>query len=199
MNIAIVVFDDFTDLDVFFMWDLLNRVDRADWTVRLVGDADRHLSRTGIDIPMHDRIEGANSAEVVLFSSGPGTRAKVADPSYLKRFRLDPSRQWIGSICSGALILAALGLLDGKRATTHPSVKHLLARFPVRVVDEPFVREGNIATAGGCLAAQYLVGWILGTLLDQATCDAVLSSVQPVGQVHLRVETVTMAGGGIRA
>jgi transcriptional regulator GlxA family with amidase domain len=118
----------------------------------------------------------------VLFTSGKGTRVKIQDDSYLAQFGLDPDRQLVGSICSGALLLGALGLLEGKRATTYPSAKAILERYGVRVVEEPFVVEGNVATAGGCLAGQYLAGWVIERLVGRAIADAVITSCQPVGE-----------------
>ena len=162
MQISIIVFDDFTDLDVFLPWDLLNRV-RQDkkWNVRLLGDKVEHRSKAGLVIPMHGAVEEANSSDVVIFGSGPATRQKCRDPEYLRSFRLNPEHQLIASMCSGALILAALGLLDNLEATTYPTSVTELQSFGVKVVYGPFVQVGNIATAAGCLAAIDLVGWII--------------------------------------
>lgn len=182
MNVAIIAFDDFTDIDVFFMWDLLNRVKVRDWQVQILGEASHHRSTTGLVIPMHGHIEAANNSDVVLFASGQGTRKKIHDEAFLSAFKLNPEKQLIGSMCSGALILAALGLLEGKRATTYPTAKKVLQGYGVEVVEKPFVLEGNIATAAGCLAAQYLVGWVIETLVGAEMKETVLRSVMPVGE-----------------
>jgi transcriptional regulator GlxA family with amidase domain len=182
MDAAIIAFDDFTDIDVFFLWDLLNRVQEPGCRVRILGDSDRHVSTTGIELRMHGHISEANACDVVLFSSGMGTRRKRVDPAFLSAFRLDPTRQLIGSMCSGALLLAALGLLEGKSATTYPTVRGLLESTGVRVVERAFVREGNVATAAGCLAAQYLAGWVIEEKFGAAKREEVLRSVQPVGE-----------------
>lgn len=182
MKISIVVFDDFTDIDVFFLWDLLNRVTVEDWQVRLLGEASHHTSRSNLTIPMHGYIEEANQSDVVLFTSGPGARQKFKDEKFLSAFRLDPERQLIGSMCSGALILAALGLLEDKRATTYPTTKKALESFGVEVIEKPFVLEGNVATAAGCLAAQQLAGWVIEQGAGAEMRDAVLKSVMPVGE-----------------
>jgi hypothetical protein len=58
----------------------------------------------------------------------------------------------------------------------------LLEGFGVEVVEKPFVLQGNIATAAGCLAAQYLAGWVIETLRGTAVRDAVLKSIQPIGE-----------------
>jgi len=181
-RITLVAFDDYTDIDLILMWDLLNRVRLPNWSVRIVGDADYHRSMTGLSVPIHGSITEANTADAVLFSSGKGTRAKINDPVYLSIFHLNPERQLIGSLCSGALILAALGLLNGKQATTYPLAKSLLEQYGVRVVEKPFVLEGNVATASGCLAAQYLVGWVIERLAGPAFRNAVIASCQPIGE-----------------
>jgi transcriptional regulator GlxA family with amidase domain len=182
MNLSIIAFDDFTDIDVFFMWDLLNRVKVKDWQVQILGEASQHTSVTGLAIPMHGHIEAANHSDAVLFASGQGTRKKIKDEAFLNSFRLNPEKQLIGSMCSGALILAALGLLEGKQATTYPTAKKALEAYGVEVVEKPFVLEGNIATAAGCLAAQYLAGWVIERLIGAEMRQTVLRSVMPVGE-----------------
>jgi transcriptional regulator GlxA family with amidase domain len=191
MLIAQIVFDRFTDIDVFLAWDLLNRVRRSDWRVKLLGTASHHSSLAGLTIPMHGRIEEAAEADAVLFASGPATRELRFDRDYLALFRLDPSRQLVGSMCSGALLLAALGLLDGKRATTHPNVAGLLRDAGVALVEERFVREGNVATAAACLAGVDLAAWVIETLLGKEARDAALAEVQPVGRGALSVVSTT--------
>lgn len=180
MRVAIIAFDDFTDIDLFLPWDLLKRVRQPDWIVQILGDRCCHTSATGIRVQTHGRLEEANSADAVLFTSGPGTRARIHDEPFLDAFNLDSGRQLIGSICSGSLILGALGLLEGKRAVTYPGAKAILENMGVRVIPEPFIQEGNVATAAGCLAAQQLAGWIIEKLVGKEEREAVLSSIQPV-------------------
>jgi len=182
MKTSIVIFDNFTDIDLWLMWDLLNRVSIDGWSTRIIGEKEKHLSATGQEVKTSGRVEEANSSDAVLFVSGFGTRERIADPAWLDRFQLDPARQVIGSICSGALILAKLGLLEGKTATTYPTVKGILEELGVEVVEKPFVPHGNIATAGGCLAQQYLIGWVIEKLANAELSKLVVKSVQPVGE-----------------
>ncbi|HET6330977.1 MAG TPA: DJ-1/PfpI family protein [Holophagaceae bacterium] len=182
MKIVQVAFEGFTDVDVHLPWDLLNRVRREDWRVRIVADRPVVRSQTGLALTVHGGLEEIADADAVLFASGPATRALCKDAAFLASLHLDPSRQLIGSMCSGALILAAKGLLEGIPATTYPTARKDLEAFGVTVLERPFVRHGNIATAAGCLAAQYLAGWVIETLLDARTRELVLRSVQPVGE-----------------
>jgi transcriptional regulator GlxA family with amidase domain len=182
MKISIVIFDEFTDIDLYLMWDLFNRVRLPGWEVRIIGDKPHHRSTTGLVTATHGFLEEANHSDVVMFVSGLGTRTKMHDKAWLSRLNLNPEKQMIASVCSGALLLAALGLLEGKTATTYPTTKQELERLGIRVEEKPFIEHGNIATSGGCLAAQYVVGWVLEKKADQAWKELVLKSIQPVGE-----------------
>ncbi len=181
-NIAIVIFDDFTDIDLWLMWDLLNRVRVEGWSVNIVGDSDAHVSKTGIRTATQGKLEDAADADAVLFVSGPGVRSRIEDAEWLNELRLDPSRQLIGSICTGALILAKLGLLEGKTATTYPTSKAAMESLGIEVIEEPFIAHGNVATAGGCLAQQYLIGWVVEKLADKDWSELIVKAIQPVGE-----------------
>jgi transcriptional regulator GlxA family with amidase domain len=183
-KITIVAFEKFTDIDVHLAWDLFNRVKFIDptWSVRIVGTEKIHTSVTGLPLQVHGTIDECADADVVFFGSGPGTRTLIKDTAYLERLNLDPSRQIICSMCSGALILAALGLLDGITATTYPTAVDELKAMGVTVEDKALVVHGRVATAAGCLAALDLVGWIVEQLLGDVAKDEVLASVQPVGK-----------------
>lgn len=181
-TIGIVIFDNFTDIDLWLMWDLLNRVRVDGWHVKILGEKGSHLSATGQTVQTHGSVEEANGADAVLFVSGFGTRDRIADENWLGKFKLDPEKQVIGSICSGALILAKLGLLEGLTATTYPTVKTALEGMGVEVVEKPFVKHGNIGTAGGCLAQQYLVSWVIESLGQPELSKLIVRSIQPVGE-----------------
>lgn len=183
-RVAMVIFDRFTDIDLFLMWDILAR-HKTLMQVSILGTSAQHVSYNGLTVNTHDHINKANEADVVLFSSGKGTRTVIQDTAFLQAFKLDPSKQLIGSICSGALILAKLGLLTGKTATTHPNAKAELEAMEAIAVERPLVCHGNIATAGGCLSATYLTGWVVEKLYGKAIRQQVLKEILPVGQTDI--------------
>lgn len=187
MKISIVTFDDFTDLDLFILWDLLNRVESPGWQVKILGDKESHVSSTGIEVRTHGRLEEANESDAVLFCSGNGTRKKVRDDSFLGAFRLDEGRQLVGAIDSGALLLGALGLLRGRKATSYPSaeIKKMLEDAGAEVVWDSFVPEGNVATAAQCLSGQHLVGWVIESLAGSEQREKVLRSAAPLDSVRV--------------
>ena len=185
MKAVIVAFDRFTDVDVFLPWDLLNRVRfrDKDFSVRIVGPSTTHRSVCGLELPMHADLEECNFADLVYFSSGPGTREFIKNDALLKRLRLDPNNQIICSMCSGALILAALGILKGISATTYPTAVEELRGFGIEVeTAKHLVTHGNIGTAAGCLAAVDLMGWAIEKMYDPKVRQDVIASVLPVGQ-----------------
>ena len=182
---VIVAFDNFTDIDIFLAWDLLNRVKLRDkeFQVKIVGTQASHKSSCGLDLATHGLIEECNDANLVFFGSGTGARAVIKDEAYLNRFKLNPEKQIICSMCSGALIIAALGHLKGLSATTYPTAFEALRNFGVTVIEDAhLVIHGNIGTAAGCLAAVDLVGWALEKMYDEKIKQDVIASVLPIGQ-----------------
>ena len=182
---VIVAFDNFTDIDIFLAWDLLNRVKLRDkdFQVKIVGTQVSHKSSCGLDLATHGLVEECNDADLVFFGSGTGARAVIKDEAYLNRFKLNPEKQIICSMCSGALIIAALGHLKGLSATTYPTAFEALRNFGVTVIEDThLVTHGNIGTAAGCLAAVDLVGWALEKMYDEKIKQDVIASVLPIGQ-----------------
>jgi transcriptional regulator GlxA family with amidase domain len=184
-TIAIVIFDHFTDIDLFLMWDILGR-EKSAWKVQIIGTKTQHISCNGLYISTHGDLSIANKADVVLFSSGIGTREIIKDQVFINSLALlHPDKQLIGSICSGALILGKLGLLNNLQATTHPRAKFELEAMGVEVIDKPFISQGNIATAGGCLSAQYLSAWVIDKIHGENKRKQILSELFPVGQKEI--------------
>lgn len=120
----------------------------------------------------------------------------VADDRLLSRLPLDPSRQLIGAQCSGAVVLARLGLLDTMPACTDIKSRPYVEVCDVTVLDAPFHAEGNIATAGGCLSSQYLAAWVITRTLGEAAARDVIDYVAPVGENQETVERAMRALSG---
>ncbi|MBC3269030.1 DJ-1/PfpI family protein [Pseudomonas sp. SWRI81] len=183
-KIVLVAFDQFTDIDLFLMWDILGR-NTQDWHVRILAASATVRSAHGLPVSVHGPLCEANSADAVLFVSGKeGIPAALVAADFLPAFALDPSRQRIGAVCAGAFILERLGLLSGQ-ATTHPQARSGLQALGLECLDQPLVSQGNVATAGGCLAALYLVGWLVQSWFGVDKRRATLLPVLPAGQQEL--------------
>jgi cyclohexyl-isocyanide hydratase len=87
--------------------------------------------------------------DVLVVPGGPGARARVDDASLVSWLRTFPSNRLVVSVCTGALLLGAMGRLAGRRATTHASALERLPAFGATVSRERVVDEGDVITAGG--------------------------------------------------
>lgn len=182
MKIAVVTFDGFNEIDSFVAANILNRVDRACWKAEIIAPGEFVTSMNGVKVAAQQPLEFVHEADAVLFGSGRQTGQVIEDASLMSRIQVDPQRQLIGSQCSGALILARLGLLEGRPVCTDLKTKPTIQAAGVQVLNRPFFAQGNLASAGGCLSGQYLATWMIWRLISkQAAMDA-LSYVVPVGQ-----------------
>jgi transcriptional regulator GlxA family with amidase domain len=182
MHIAILTFEGFNELDSLVALGILGRVRKADWRVSIACPSPRVRSMNGVEIGAQCSIDEACRADAVIVGSGVQTREIVANPALLGALRLNPAKQLIGAQCSGALVLAKLGLLNGVPACTDLITKPWVLEAGVEVLNQPFYAKGNIATAGGCLASQYLAGWIIARSEGVEAAESALHYVAPVGE-----------------
>lgn len=136
----------------------------------------------GVTIQRQKLLEFTAEADAVIIGSGIRTREIASDPGVMSRIKLDPSRQLIGAQCSGTLLLAKLGLIGDLPACTDLTTKPWVVEAGVRVIDAPFVAHGNVATAGGCLASQYLATWMIARGASMTDAEEMLQYVAPVGE-----------------
>lgn len=193
MQIAVLTFDGFNELDSFIAAAILNRLRGQGWAAHITAPTARVTSMNGVTIDRQKPLEYAEEADAVIVGSGVRTREIAADPAILDRIRLDPARQLVGAQCSGTLLLAKLGLIGDLPACTDLTTKPWVIEAGVEVLDAPFVAHGNVATAGGCLASQYLAAWVIARLADEAAAEGALHYVAPVGEKALYVERAMAA------
>jgi transcriptional regulator GlxA family with amidase domain len=182
MHIAILTFEGFNELDSLIALGILNRVKKPNWRVSLASPTARVRSMNGVVLEAQATLREASAADAVIIGSGMQTREVVADARLMAQLQLDPSRQLLGAQCSGTLVLAKLGLLGGVAACTDLTTKPWVEAAGVTVLNQPFVAKGNVATAGGCLASQYLAAWVIARLEGIAAARSAMHYVAPVGE-----------------
>lgn len=190
MRIAILTFEGFNELDSFIASAMLNRVKHPELRALIVCPSERAASMNGVVVQSQAPLSFAREADAVIVGSGIHTRDLVRTPSIMAELKLDPSRQIIGGQCSGALVLAKLGLLADLPACTDSRTKPWVEEAGVEVLDQPFVAHGNVATAGGCLASHYLAAWVIARLAGWKAAESVVHYVAPVGQKQEYVNRV---------
>lgn len=182
MQIAILTLDGFNELDSFIAAGILNRMKSQGWAAHITCPTPEVTSMAGVTIRRQKPLEFLTEADAVLIGSGIRTRDYAADPAFLSQLKLDPSRQLIGAQCSGALLLARLGMIGDLPACTDLTTRPRVVEAGVKVVDAPFVVHGNVATAGGCLASQYLAAWMIARLATPQDAEDAIHYVAPVGE-----------------
>ncbi|HEX6340718.1 DJ-1/PfpI family protein [Umezawaea sp.] len=172
MQVAIVVYPGFTALDVLGPHEVLGRLpdtevvfvaEHPGLVVNDLGSLSVHVDAGFADVPEPD---------VVLVGGGPGAHDQLADGSLHDWLRaVDRTAAWTTSVCTGSFVLAAAGLLAGRRATTHWSGLDQLADYGVTPSTERVVVDGHYATAAGVSAgidmALTLSGLIAGDHVAQ--------------------------------
>jgi len=182
MHITILTFEGFNELDSLVAFGILNRVKKAGWRVSIACPSARVRSMNGVVLEAQASLLDASRADVVLVGSGILTRDIVRDEFLMAELRFDSTRQLLGAQCSGTLVLAKLGLLEGVSACTDLTTKPWVEEAGVAVLNQPFFAKDNIATAGGCLASQYLAAWVLARLEGIEAARSALHYVAPVGE-----------------
>ena len=193
MQIAVLTFDGFNELDSFVAAAILNRMKPHGWKAHITAPTEEVTSMNGVTVRRQQPLDFAVEADAVLIGSGIRTRDIAADADLLSRIRLDPSRQLIAAQCSGTLILAKLGLIGDLPACTDLTTRPWVIEAGVNVIDAPFVAHGNVATAGGCLASQYLAAWMIACRVSLHEAEEAIAYVAPVGEKALYVEQARAA------
>lgn len=183
MHIAILTFDGYNELDSLIALGILNRLHRDDLRISIASPTPKVRSMNGVVIEAMATLEDACTADAVIIGSGSKTRDVIDDAQIMATLRgLNPERQLIAAQCSGTLIAAKLGLLDGVPACTDDTTKPWVIAAGVDIVNKPFCVSGNVATAGGCLASQYLATWLMRRLFGTEAAIAALRPVVPIGE-----------------
>lgn len=157
MKMAFVIYDQMTGLDFVGAFDPLSRLKtmgflkNIGWEICAVQE--RILDCAGLVFtPSQVRLP-LNRFDLVVVPGGPTATQLVSDAPFMNWLRSMEPYQFKASVCSGALLLGALGFLKGKKATTHPTRRVELAEYCSRVVDQRVVDEGSVITSGGVASA----------------------------------------------
>ena len=150
MRIAIPLFDRFTALDAVGPYEVLSRLPGAE--VRFVAkEPGPYRTETEmLTLVAEGSLADLPDPEIVVFPGGFGTRPLMEDEAVLDWVRTaHETSQWTTSVCTGSLVLAAAGILDGLEATTHWLELETLERHGARPVERRVVEQGKIITAAG--------------------------------------------------
>ncbi len=150
MRLSIILFDGFTALDVVGGYDVLANLPGME--VDFVAAAPGLVAADTGWLGMHASRSYAElaSTEILFMPGGPGVGAALADDALLDCVRrVSPQCEWLVSICNGAEILGAAGLLEGRQVTTNWYARDKVAAYGAQVVHRRYVRDGQLVTGAG--------------------------------------------------
>jgi transcriptional regulator GlxA family with amidase domain len=153
MDIAILLYQRLTALDAIGPYEVLSRLPGADLKFVASETGPVRTDNGMLTLMAEHPLEDMPHPDIVLVPGGPGEVAARAGEPVLEWLRsADQTSTWTTSVCTGSLILAAAGLLDGKRATSHWLALEQLGRLGATPVAERVVFDGKIVTAAGVSA-----------------------------------------------
>lgn len=161
-SVVLVSFEGTHALDLVGPWEVFKESGQGHYDLRIVTlGGGQFQSKSGLRLDADARLARVRCPiDTLMVAGGEGVHAAAADMAFIKHLkRLAESSRRVCSVCSGAFALAAAGLLDGRKATTHWASCERLAREYPRVSVDPdpiFVKDGNVYTSAGVTAGMDL-------------------------------------------
>jgi len=153
VEIAIPIFDGLTALDAIGPYEVLSRLPGATVTFAALEPGPKRTENGMLAVSADRALAELPHPDVIVVPGGFGTRVLMRDESMLAWLREAHAHStWTTSVCTGSLLLAAAGILDGLEATTHWLQMELLAEHGARPVSRRIVEQGKVLTAAGVSA-----------------------------------------------
>jgi cyclohexyl-isocyanide hydratase len=173
LHIGILVFPNVQQLDLTGPYEVFASIPGA--KVHLIWkDRSPLASATGLVLAPTMTFSECPALDVLCVPGGSGINALLRDAEVLGFLRAQAARaRYVSSVCTGALVLGAAGLLKGRRATTHWASHDFLAKFGAIPTHGRVVRDGNLFTAGGVTAGIDFGLTVVAELLGEAQAQVI--------------------------
>jgi transcriptional regulator GlxA family with amidase domain len=180
LQIAILLYPGVTALDAVGPWEVLSRL--PDTEIRFVGKDEGPVVTEGgrLLLAITHSVAETPSPDIVLVPGGTTTPGQMVDDELLDWLRkAHQTTTWTASVCTGALILGAAGILKGLPATTHWYKMGVLGIMGAKPQpNERFVRSGKIITAAGVSAGIDLALWLSGEIAGRERAEAIQLTIE---------------------
>ncbi|HET6833223.1 MAG TPA: DJ-1/PfpI family protein [Acidimicrobiales bacterium] len=187
MLITIPLFDRFTALDAVGPYEVLSRLPGAEVVFVAEQAGPVRTDTRALTLVAERALADVDACDVVVVPGGPGTR-EMLEPQPLHDWlrAIDATTQWTTSVCTGALLLGAAGLLDGLEATTHWSAFDILASLGARPTERRVVPQqkgraggsGWIVTAAGVSAGIDMALWLAAQIAGDEVAKAIQLGIE---------------------
>ncbi|GGC33633.1 glutamine amidotransferase [Siccirubricoccus deserti] len=178
LHIGFLLFPRLTQLDFTGPFEVLSRLPGA--AVRMLWkEAGPVRSDTGLSILADTGFADCPQLDIICVPGGPGVAALMEDAAVLDFLRAQAAgARYVTSVCTGALVLGAAGLLRGKRATTHWASHDFLAALGATPVAARVVRDGKLFTGGGVTAGIDFALTIAAEIAGPAVAQAIQLQIE---------------------
>lgn len=165
MQIAILLFDRFTALDAVGPYELLCRLPGAQVSFLAERPGPVRNDTGSLTLVADAAPAEVPAPDILLVPGGPGQAENMDNRPMLEWIRdADAATTWTTSVCTGSLLLAAAGLLDGRRATSHWAVLDRLSAYGAEPTGQRVVSDGKYVTAAGVSAGIDMALTLLGRI-----------------------------------
>jgi transcriptional regulator GlxA family with amidase domain len=179
MKIAILIFDKLTALDAVGPYEVLSRLPNAELRFVAEEPGPKRTDTGALSLNADVAISELPDPDVVLVPGGEGNRPLMRDDEVLDWLRAaHEANAWTTSVCTGALVLGAAGILEGKRATTHWAYRERLREFGAEPVVARYVEDGKVVTAAGVSAGIDMALHLAARDVDEEFAKAVQLAIE---------------------
>jgi cyclohexyl-isocyanide hydratase len=175
---GLLLFPNLTQLDLTGPYEVLARLPEAE-TLLLAKSLDPVRSEHGLTILPQAALADCPSLDLLLVPGGPGINPLLEDAEVLGFLRrAATAARWVVGVCSGSLVLAAAGLLLGRRAATHWMSRELLGAFGAEPVKDRVVADGKFFTGGGVTAGIDVALAVAAAIAGRAAAEAIQLAIE---------------------
>lgn len=176
-NIAVLIYDDIELMDFCGPYDVFSMANKMNgkklFNIYTVAEATGDIeTQNGLIVKAKYSVKNCPEADILIIPGGKGARKEMNNPNILKWIKEYSSKaQLILSVCTGALLLASCGLLDGLAAATHHNAVELLKKTAPKakvMTDQRYVDNGKIVLSAGVASGIDMSLYVLGKLSGEA-------------------------------
>lgn len=177
-RIVFILYPRLTQLDFTGPYEVLARMPNAE-VIIASKDGGELKTEMGLTFANLHPLADIDRADMIMIPGGPGQTEAMQDQAFMTEVkRLGESAQYVTSVCTGSLILAAAGLLNGKRAGSHWAYRELLAMFGAIPDGARVVRDGNAITGGGVTAGIDIALTIVADLAGEKVAKMIQLAIE---------------------
>ncbi|MGW7454949.1 DJ-1/PfpI family protein [Streptomyces sp. NPDC054787] len=174
MQIAVLLYDRFTALDAIGPFDTLGRLGGAEVVFVSERPGPVRTDNGSLALVADKGLDEVTRPDIVIVPGAPHPEVQMENPAVMEWLRaVDATTTWTTSVCTGSMLLAAAGLLDGRRATCHWLFLDRLSAYGAAPTGERVVFDGKYVTAAGVSAGIDMGLTLLGRIAGDEYAQAV--------------------------